>query len=229
MISILLEDTISFKLILEQCLTAVWNHIKLISGWIVKYNTVFQTDCRMRFKMLWVIMSFIGICMYARSNLEALVCENICSDVCLWWCRQCKKTSSISSCHIIYSCTFHVLKEAGRSADGWIVCWLVGCWVLQQHASISQGWICSHSSCCHTEMEVADQTCYLTQSQHTDTRPTSFNAHLISPSTWHGSPLSTHVYVDGMTRQAEWSWVSLSGGGMTRRAEVPSHSGGGMT
>ena len=30
--------------------------------------------------------------------------------------------------------------------------------------------------CCHTEIEVADQTFYLTQSQYTDTGPTSPSA-----------------------------------------------------
>ena len=32
-----------------------------------------------------------------------------------------------------------------------------GCLMSQQHASVSQGWICSdNSTCCHTEIEVAD-------------------------------------------------------------------------
>ena len=37
--------------------------------------------------------------------------------------------------------------------------WLVGCLTSQQHASVSQGRICSDKcTCCHTEREVADQT-----------------------------------------------------------------------
>ena len=40
---------------------------------------------------------------------------------------------------------------------------LVGCLMSQQHASVSQGRICSDNlTCCHTEIEVADQTFYLT-------------------------------------------------------------------
>ena len=36
--------------------------------------------------------------------------------------------------------------------------------VTQQHASLSQGRFCSdYCTCCHTEIEVADQTFYLTQ------------------------------------------------------------------
>ena len=42
----------------------------------------------------------------------------------------------------------------------------VGCLSSQQHASVSQGPICSDNfTCCHTEIEVANQTVHLTQSQ----------------------------------------------------------------
>ena len=40
---------------------------------------------------------------------------------------------------------------------------------------------------CHTEIEVADQTFYLTQSQYTDTGPTSPSADPITPGAWQGS------------------------------------------
>ena len=54
------------------------------------------------------------------------------------------------------------------------VCLLVGWLTSRQHASVSQGWICSDKCmCCHTGIEVADQTCYHTQSQNTDTGLTS--------------------------------------------------------
>ena len=44
----------------------------------------------------------------------------------------------------------------GRSSIMWLV--LVGCLTSQQHASVSQGRICSDNfTCCHTEIEVADQ------------------------------------------------------------------------
>ena len=50
----------------------------------------------------------------------------------------------------------------------------VGCLTCQQHISVSQGRICSDNlTCCHTEIEVADETFHLTQSQYTDTGPTS--------------------------------------------------------
>ena len=43
---------------------------------------------------------------------------------------------------------------------------LLACLASQQHASVSQGRICSDTrTCCHTEIEVADQTFYLAQSQ----------------------------------------------------------------
>ena len=68
------------------------------------------------------------------------------------------------------------------------VCWLVGCLTSQQQASISQGRIYSDNfTCCHTEIEAADQTFYLTQSQYTDTEPTSPSADPITPGAWQGS------------------------------------------
>ena len=63
----------------------------------------------------------------------------------------------------------------------------VGCLTSQQHVSVSQGRICSDNfTCCHTEIEVADQTFYLTQSQYTDTGPTSPSADPITPGAWQG-------------------------------------------
>ena len=65
-----------------------------------------------------------------------------------------------------------------RFIVGWLlhsVCMMVlllfvGCLTSQQHASVSQGQIYSDSfMCCHTEIEVADPTFHLTQSQYTDT------------------------------------------------------------
>ena len=65
----------------------------------------------------------------------------------------------------------------------------------QQHASVSQGRICSDNvTCCHTETEVTDQTFYLTQSQYTDTGPTSPSAAPIPASVaWQGSPWSANL------------------------------------
>ena len=54
-----------------------------------------------------------------------------------------------------------------------VVCLLVACLTSQQHASVSQGRIyLDNCTCCHTEIQVADQTFYLTQSQYTDAGPT---------------------------------------------------------
>ena len=69
----------------------------------------------------------------------------------------------------------------------------VGCLTSQQHASVSQGWICSDNfTYCHTEIEVADQTFHLTQSQYTDTRPTSPSTDPITPGAWQGSHWSAN-------------------------------------
>ena len=77
----------------------------------------------------------------------------------------------------------------------------VGCLTSQQHASASQGRICSdNATCCHTEIEAADPTFCLTQSQYTDTGPTSPSADPITPGAWQGSHWSADFEVTGMTR-----------------------------
>ena len=81
------------------------------------------------------------------------------------------------------------------------VCLLVACLTSQQQASVSQGRICSDNlTCCHTEIEVADQTFYLTQSQYTDTGPTSPSADPNAPGALQGSHWSANFEVSGMTR-----------------------------
>ena len=78
---------------------------------------------------------------------------------------------------------------------------LVACLTSQQHASASQGRIClDNFMCCHTEIEVADPTFHLTQSQYTDTGPTSSSADPITPGAWQGSHWSANFSVTGMTR-----------------------------
>ena len=78
---------------------------------------------------------------------------------------------------------------------------LVGCLTSQQHASVSQGRICTDNfTCCHTEIEAADQTFHLTQSQYTDTGPTSPSADPITPGAWQGSHWSANFEVTGRTR-----------------------------
>ena len=80
-------------------------------------------------------------------------------------------------------------------------CLFVGCLTSKQHASVSQGRICSDNfTYCHTEIEVADQTFHLTQSQYTDTEPTSPSTDPITPGAWQGSHWSANFEVTGMTR-----------------------------
>ena len=67
-------------------------------------------------------------------------------------------------------------------------------WLLNVPASVSQGRICSDKlTCCRTEIEVADPTFYLTQSQYTDTGPTSPRTDPISPGAWQGSHWSANL------------------------------------
>ena len=100
---------------------------------------------------------------------------------------------------IVVSVTFYIIPVI---AEPGIRCGLfVGCLTSQQHASVSQGQICSDNfTCCHTEIEVAGQTFYLTQSQYTDSGPTSPSADPITPGTWQGSHWNANFWVTGMTR-----------------------------
>ena len=77
----------------------------------------------------------------------------------------------------------------------------VACLTSQQHASVSQGRISSDNSmCCHTEIEVADQTLHLAQSLYADTGLTSPSTDPITPGAWQGSHWSANFKVTGMTR-----------------------------
>ena len=70
------------------------------------------------------------------------------------------------------------------------------CWLLNVPATgyCISGTICSDKfTCCHTEIEVADPTFYLTQSQYTDTGLTSPSADPITPGAWQGSRVATGV------------------------------------
>ena len=67
--------------------------------------------------------------------------------------------------------------------------------------SVSQGRTCPDNfTCYHTEIEVADPTFYLTQSQYTDTGPTSPSADPTKPGAWQGSHWSANFEVTGRTR-----------------------------
>ena len=79
----------------------------------------------------------------------------------------------------------------------------VGCLTSQQHAIVSQGRICSDNcTCCHTDIEVADQTFHLIQSQYTDTGPTSPSTDPITPGAWQGSHWSANFEVIGRVKKS---------------------------
>ena len=102
----------------------------------------------------------------------------------------------------IYSGTHSPLLSSTKPCNS--VCWLLN--VPATGYSVPQGRICSDNfTCCHTEIQVADQTFYLIQSQYTDTRPTSPNTDLITPDAWQGSHWSANFWVTGMTRPSKKS------------------------
>ena len=87
-----------------------------------------------------------------------------------------------------YLCSPSNSATASSDSGTWTRDLFVGCLTSQQQASVSQGRIFSDKfTCCHTEIEVADQTLYLTQSPYTDTVPTSSSTDPITPGAWQGS------------------------------------------
>ena len=77
--------------------------------------------------------------------------------------------------------------QYGWRAIDLIPVWLVACLTSQQHTSVYKGRTCSDNCmCCHTELDAAHLACYLTQSQYTDTGPTSLSTAPIMPCAWQG-------------------------------------------
>ena len=77
----------------------------------------------------------------------------------------------------------------------------------------------SAQTSCHNEIEVADQTFYLIQSQYTDTGPTSPSADHITPGAWQGSHWS------GFFVCLFVCFFFLLVIGMTRLGKIPSQEG----
>ena len=81
----------------------------------------------------------------------------------------------------------HVLVNLYKGSELWF-CVVVG-WVMsQQCTGVSLGLISPDNwMCCHTEVEVADQTLFLTLSWYTDMGPTIPGADLVTVGFWQGS------------------------------------------
>ena len=82
------------------------------------------------------------------------------------------------------------MRERERERERELVGWLLNVPVTCECIS---GTDLHNFTCCHTEIEVADQTFNLTQSQYTDTGPTSPSADPITPGAWQGSHWSANV------------------------------------
>ena len=122
---------------------------------------------------LYIVLSWVRV-------LAGPVCVHIHSVT--WTINSLSFASKLGKCHITNTQHTPSLKLL-----------FVGCLTSQQQASVSQGRICSDNfMCCHTEIEAADQTFYLTQSQYTDIGPTSPSADTVMPGAWQGSNWSAN-------------------------------------
>ena len=91
------------------------------------------------------------------------------------------------SMHLFMCARVTELKERERERGG--VCFF-GRLTSQQHASVGSAQTILRAA---TLTEVADQTLHLTQSQYTDTGPTSPRTDPITPDAWQGSHRSANV------------------------------------
>ena len=85
----------------------------------------------------------------------------------------------------------------------------VGCLTSLQRASVSLRQICSDNcTCYHTEIEFADQTFYLSQSQYTDIGPSCPGADPITPGAWQGASIfKLLTWVDLEKRSMAKAWI----------------------
>ena len=112
--------------------------------------------------------------------------------------RRRRRRGWYSLCGVVWYRTLRVmpyqLVQCTGKSQPQILTWqlFLACLPSHQHASVPQGQICSDMCmCCHTEIEVADQTFYLTSSQYTDNGPTSPSTDPVLPGARHGSNWST--------------------------------------
>ena len=130
--------------------------------------------------------------------------------------------------HIHTNTHTHTHTHTHSSVDGcgdsnWCTVWvgcLLACLTSQQHASVFLGQICSgNCTCNHTEIEVADQTFQLTQSEYTDTGPTSHSTHPITPGTWQGSQWSAKSLIV-LDLEKSWRKQDLNPGSSALEADA---------
>ena len=145
------------------------------------------------------------MCTYV--HMRVCVCVHACVCVCVCVCMYISVFTFVWPCASMFWLTCEPLPEKNTELQLFpfiesffilpVFCsqlLFVGCSTSQQQASVSQGRICSdYFTCCHTEIEVADQTFYLTHSQYTDTGPTSPSADPITPGAWQGSHWRANV------------------------------------
>ena len=80
---------------------------------------------------------------------------------------------------------------------------------------MSQGRICSDNfTCCHTEIEAADQSFYPTQSLYSDTEPTSLGPDPITPSVGPLGVIALGISVSIGIPRVSWSSLSLFSSGL---------------
>ena len=169
------------------CWSAI--HIGCVKVKVKEHCSLCSEGPILSFEPLWDI----AVCGIIRTFLIIWNCLEHCS---LWNCKN-------PSCHLKLFRSLQSVKlqepfliiwnwgSAAWEIKVWFL--LFGCPASEQHANVFQGWICTDTCmCCYTQIEVADQTFFLTQSQYTDIGLTSPGADPITPDTWQGSHWRAH-------------------------------------
>ena len=104
-------------------------------------------------------------------------------------------------CVTMCSSFLYLLLQYSSTPEDHNVCFLVDCLTSKPCASVPTGRICSdRCMCCHTEIEVADQTLNFIQSQYTDSGRTSPSTDPITPGAWQGSHWNANFEITGIAR-----------------------------
>ena len=142
---------------------------------------------------MWTLIRYLGLWVF-------FLCLVRCFNMIIWTPAVLSVQYACVSYFCICTCSaqlsmFHMERRSKNTLMVVIIISPKVCWLLNVPATsgVSQGRICSDNcTCCHTEIEVADQTFHLTQSQYTDTGLTSPSTDPISPGAWQGSHWSTN-------------------------------------
>ena len=175
-------------------------------------DVITQVVCAEMLSHMWLCRDVITQVVVQKSYHTGGLCRDVITHVVVQRCYHTGGSTEELSHRLFVQRCYHTCGCTEMLSHSRCTEMSVGCLTSQQHASLSQGRICSDNfTCCHTEIEVADPTFHLTQSQYTDTEPASPSTDPTTPGAWQGSHWSANFEVTGMIRPGKipaqcWDW-----------------------